>query len=222
MPLVEVFRRSPLQVLSGSLLSFAGPTLGTFLSVYMVSYGTRQLHLSSDTMLWVMIAVSIPWIAMMLAAGRISDRVGRKRMFLIGSGLAVVAVQPMFLLVNTAVVPLVFAGLLLMTVANSIINGAQPAMLTQMFPVSVRYSASSLCFQIGSIVGGGIVPLVATSLYARFGTSTAVAVLIGGVCAISLLAVAPVNRALLDRGVPPPDAPSRGKADESAGRIARA
>ncbi|KAA9165541.1 MHS family MFS transporter [Amycolatopsis acidicola] len=204
MPLVEVFRRSPLQMLAGSLLSFAGPTLGTFLSVYMVSYGTQQLHLSSGTMLWITVALSVPWIAMMLGAGRAADRLGRKRMFLIGTALAAVGVFPMFLLVNTALVPLVFAGLFLMTVANSIINGAQPAMLTQMFPASVRYSGSSTCYQIGSIVGGGIVPLLAASSFARFGTSTAVAILIGGVCAISLLAVLPVKRSLLDVGASVP------------------
>jgi MFS family permease len=200
-PLVEVFRRSPLQVLSGSLLSLAGPTLGTFLSVYMVSYGTRQLDLDSGTMLWITVALSVPWIAMMLGAGRASDRLGRKRMFMAGTGLAVLAVGPMFLLVNTATVPLVFVGLLLMAGANSLINGAQPAMLTLMFPAAVRYSGASLCFQIGSIVGGGIVPLLAESLYARSGTSIAVAVLIGGVCAVSLLAVVPVRRALLDVGI---------------------
>ncbi|MBQ0855534.1 MHS family MFS transporter [Streptomyces sp. BH-SS-21] len=200
-PLFEVFRRSPLQVLSGSLLSLAGPTLGTFLSVYMVSYGTRQLSLESDTMLWITVALSIPWIAMMLFAGRASDRLGRKRMFMIGTGLAVVAVWPMFWLVNTAMVPLIFAGLLLLTIANSIINGAQTAMLTLMFPASVRYSGASLCFQVGSIIGGGLVPLAAESLYARFGSANAVAALIGGVCAVSLLAVLPVRRALLDVGV---------------------
>ncbi|MFD7708514.1 MFS transporter [Streptomyces sp. NPDC059786] len=202
-PLVEVFRRSPLHVLSGSLLSLAGPTLGTFLSVYMVSYGTHQLDLDSSTMLWISVGLSLPWIAMMLGAGRAADRVGRKRMFMAGTGLAVLAVYPMFLLVNTAVVPLVFAGLLLMTMANSMINGAQPAMLTLMFPASVRYSGASLCFQIGSIVGGGIVPLVAESLFARFDTSIAVAALISGVCAVSLLAVIPLKRALLDVGSVP-------------------
>ncbi|SFK56357.1 Predicted arabinose efflux permease, MFS family [Amycolatopsis sacchari] len=204
LPLVEVFRRSPLQLFAGSLLSFAGPTLGTFLSVYMVSYGTKQLHLSSGTMLWITVVLSLPWIAMMLFAGRAADRFGRKRMFVIGSGLAAVAVFPMFLMVNTAAVPLVFAGLLLMTAANSVINGAQPAMLTQMFPASVRYSGASICFQVGSIVGGGIVPLVAASSYARFGTSTAVAIVIGVVCLVSMLAVLPVRRELLDVGAPSP------------------
>ncbi|GAA4660579.1 MFS transporter [Amycolatopsis dongchuanensis] len=204
LPLVEVFRRSPRQLLAGSLLSFAGPTLGTFLSVYMVSYGTKQLQLSSGTMLWITVALSLPWIAMMLAAGRAADRLGRKRMFVIGSGLAAVGVFPMFLLVNTAAVPLVFAGLLLMTAANSIINGAQPAMLTQMFPAAVRYSGASIGFQVGSIVGGGIVPLVAASSYARFGTSTAVAIVIGLVCLVSMLAVLPVKKELLDVGAPSP------------------
>ncbi|MEU4896427.1 MFS transporter [Streptomyces sp. NPDC044780] len=208
-PLVEVFRRSSPQVLSGSLLSLAGPTLGTLLSVYMISYGTHQLRLGSGTMLWITVALSIPWIAMMLGAARVTDRLGRKRMFIIGTGLAAVGVWPMFMLVNTTAVPLVFAGLFLLTVANSIINGAQPAMLTLMFPAAVRYSGASLCFQVGSIVGGGLVPLLAESLYARFHTSNAVAVLIAAVCAASLAAVLPVRRTLLDVGTlsAAPDSP---------------
>ncbi|MFJ9674455.1 MULTISPECIES: MFS transporter [Streptomyces] len=217
-PLVEVFRRSPLQVLSGSLLSLAGPTLGTLLSVYMISYGTHQLDMDSSTMLWITVVLSVPWIAMMLGAAQASDRFGRKRMFIIGTGLAAVGVWPMFLLVNTAAVPLVFAGLFLLTIANSIINGAQPAMLTLMFPAAVRYSGASLCFQIGSIVGGGLVPLLAESLYTRFGTSNAVAMLIAGVCAASLLAVLPVRKALLDVGTlaTAPDTSPQGEKEADA------
>lgn len=201
-PLVEVVRRTPVQLLAGSLLSIAGPTLGYFVSVYMVSYGTKQLHLPNNAMLWIMVCVSLPWIGIMLVAGQLSDRLGRKRMFVVGAGLAVLVALPMFLLVNTAAVPLVFAGLLLMTIPNAIINGAQPAMLTQMFPASVRYSGASICYQIGSIVGGGILPLLATAAFARFGTSTAVALLIAAACAVSLLAVLPMKRRLLDVGTP--------------------
>ncbi|WP_067673109.1 MFS transporter [Nocardia miyunensis] len=207
-PFVELLRGSPRQVVAGSLLSFAGPTLGTFISVYMVSYGTHRLGMAAGTMLWISVSISVPWIAFMLIGGRISDRFGCRPIYLTGAGLAIVLVLPMFALVNTAVVPLVALGLLLIAVANSLINGAQPAMLARMFPAGVRYSGSSLCYQIGSIVGGGLVPLLAESLYARFGTSIAVAVLIGGVCAVSLLAVASARNTVLGADASEPTVPA--------------
>jgi hypothetical protein len=119
----------------------------------------------------------------------------------------------MFLVVNTAIMPLILAGLWLMMIANSIINGAQPAMLTQIFPTGIRYSGSSICSQIGSSVGGGIVPLLSAAAYARFGTSTAVGLLIAAACAVSMLAALPVSWRLLDVGA---DAPTSAEVNQPA------
>ncbi|WP_007024110.1 MFS transporter [Saccharomonospora iraqiensis] len=197
LPIVEAFRTTPLQLLIGSLASIAAPALGYLVSVYMVSYGTEQLGLPNTTMLWTIVAVSVPWIVMVLVSGIAGDRFGRKRTFVAGAALAVVWAFPMFWLVDTGTVLGIFTGLLVATVANSVMSGPQPALITGMFPVRLRYSGSSVSYQVGSIVGGGIVPMLATTLYAQFGSTVALSVLVAVIALISLTAILVASKRIL-------------------------
>ncbi|MQA09367.1 MAG: MFS transporter [Pseudonocardiaceae bacterium] len=197
MPVVEVFRRSWLQLLIGSLASIAAPTLGYLVSVYLVQYGTNELELATTTMLWILVGVSVGWILMVFIGGLAGDLLGRKKTFLIGATLAVVWAFPMFLLVDTRSIGLIVVALIVITTANAVMAGPQPALITEMFPIRLRYSGASICYQVGSIIGGGVVPIVATTVFARFGTSTAVAALIAGVSAVSLLAILLARRTVL-------------------------
>ncbi|MEU6644092.1 MFS transporter [Saccharomonospora sp. NPDC046836] len=200
LPVVEVFRRSPVQLLVGSLASIAAPALGYLVSVYMVSYGTTQLELPTTTMLWIIVGVSVLWILMMLAAGIAGDRAGRKQTFVVGAVLAVLWAFPMFILVDTKAIPLIFIALVVITAANAIMAGPQPALITEMFPIRLRYSGASLCYTAGSILGGGITPILATALFAEFGSTIAVSALIAVASLISLLAIVPAGRRILQPG----------------------
>ncbi|MFD5733277.1 MFS transporter [Streptomyces sioyaensis] len=197
LPVVEVFRRNPMQILIGSLASIAAPAIGYLVSVYMVSYGAATLKLPVSTMLWILVGVSAAWLLMMLAAGLAGDRFGRKATFAVGAAVGVVWAFPLFWLVDTGSIALIVVGLLGITVANSIMAGTQPALITQMFPVRLRYSGSTISYTIASILGGGITPLLATALFADFGSSAAVSVLVAVVCLISLVAVLCANRRIL-------------------------
>ncbi|MBP2326965.1 MFS family permease [Kibdelosporangium banguiense] len=197
LPLIQAFRQSPLQLLVGSVASIAAPALGYLVSVYMVSYGTAQLKLPTSTMLWIIIGVSVFWIVLMLAAGIAGDRFGRKRTFVVGAVLAVVWAFPMFALVDTRSVPLIFLALVVITAANAIMAGPQPALISEMFPIRLRYSGASLCYTIGSVVGGGLTPLLATALFAEYGTTMAVSTLIAGISLLSLAAILPAGRRIL-------------------------
>ena len=188
LPVVQVFRRTPLQVLVGSVASIAAPTLGYLVSVYMVSYGTNTLELPTTTMLWTLVGVSVLWNGIMLAAGLAGDVLGRKPTFLIGAALSVVWAFPMFWLVDTGSLFWIFVALVVITAANSIMAGPQPALVTEMFPVRLRYSGSSICYQIGSIIGGGVAPILATTLFAKFG-NPAVSTLIVVISLLSLFAI---------------------------------
>ncbi|WP_432145953.1 MFS transporter [Streptomyces sp. bgisy084] len=210
LPVVEVFRRSPLQILIGSLASIAAPAIGYLVSVYMVSYGTATLKLPISTMLWILVGVSVVWLLMVLAAGLAGDRFGRKATFAVGAAVGVVWAFPLFWLVDTRSIALIVVALLGITAANSIMAGPQPALITQMFPVRLRYSGSTISYTIASILGGGITPLLATALFAKFGSSTAVSVLVAVVCLISLAAVLCANRRIL-YAEEPASAPAKGK-----------
>jgi MFS family permease len=199
-PLVEVFRTSARQLAVGGLASVASPAIGYFWSVSLIAYGTTALGLSTTTMLYIVVGLSVPQIAMLLGGGAAGDRFDRKPTFVAGAALAVVWAVPMALLIDTAQVVWIIVGLVPIVLANAIMAGSQPALVTEMFPTRVRYSGASLCYQFGSIIGGGIVPLVTTALLARFGTATSVGLLIAGVSAVSLAAVVPVGRKFLRAG----------------------
>jgi metabolite-proton symporter len=189
LPVVEVLRRSPVQLVVGSLASLAAPAIGYLVSVYLVSYGTTQLGVPTATMLWILVGISAIQIPVMLATGLAADRIGRKPAFLVGAVIAVAWAFPLFMLVDTGSVPLIVLGLAVITVANAVLAGVQPALITEMFPVRLRYSGASISYTVASILGGGLTPPLATALYARFGTSTAVSALIAVVSVISLLAI---------------------------------
>ena len=198
-PLVEVVRTSSWQLVVGGLASIASPAIGYFWSVSMISYGTTTLQLPTTTMLYIVVGLSVPQIATLFAAGAAGDRFDRKPTFVAGAVLAVVWAVPMFPLIDTAQVLWVVVGLLPIIAANAIMAGAQPAILTEMFPTRVRYSGVSICYQFGSIVGGGIVPLLTATLLAQSG-SGAVGLLIAGVSAVSLAAILPAGRGFLRAG----------------------
>jgi MFS family permease len=200
LPVVEVFRRSPLQLLVGSIASIAAPAIGYLVSVYMVSYGTAQLGFSTPTMLWILVGVSVGWILLMLAAGLSGDRFGRKPTFVAGAALGVLWAFPLFWLVDTGSIALVVLSLVVVTAANAIMAGPQPVLITEMFPIRLRYSGASISYMIGSVIGGGIAPLLATALFAEFGTSAAVSTLMAVLCLVSLLAILPAGRRVLQPG----------------------
>jgi metabolite-proton symporter len=202
LPVLEVLRHSPLQLVVGSLASIAAPAIGYLVSVYLVSYGTTQLGVPTATMLWILVGISAIQIPVMLATGLAADRVGRKPAFLVGAVIAVVWAFPLFALVDTRSVPLIVLGLAVITVANAVLAGVQPALITEMFPVRLRYSGASISYTVASILGGGLTPPLATALYARFGTSTAVSALIAVVSVISLLAILLAGHGVLRPGEP--------------------
>jgi len=72
---------------------------------------------------------------------------------------------------------------------NNVMYGLQAAMMTEMFSTEFRYSGASLGYQIGAIFGGGFAPIIATALFAHYGTSMAISGYMAVLCAVSFLSV---------------------------------
>ncbi|GHE80483.1 MFS transporter [Amycolatopsis deserti] len=188
LPVLEVFRTSWRQVLVGGFGSIAVGALGYLVSLFLVQYGVTTLGLSTTTMLWCLSGVSVLWIGTTLLGGLGGDVVGRRRTFAAGAVLAIAWAFPMFLLMDSRAIPLILLALAVPVLANSLMGGTLPSLLTEMFPTSVRYSGSSLCYTLGSILGGGLTPLLSTALLTGTGTTVSVSLLFVAVPLISLLA----------------------------------
>ncbi|WP_308817212.1 MFS transporter [Pseudonocardia alni] len=164
MPIVTVVRTHWRQVLLSTAL-FSGLTaMGYIAAVYSVSFGTSRLGLSSTFMLVVVLIAAVIELPAVLWFSAMSDRLGRARV-IVGGAVAATVVGLFFLpALATSVTALVVLSVVLGRLVLTPLHGPAAAMAAESFPVEVRYSGASLGYQLGSVVGGALAPLIATLL----------------------------------------------------------
>jgi MFS family permease len=187
-PIIEALRRHPRLILLA-----AGAYISTNLSfyiliTYVVSYGTSTsgLHLARSTMLSAVLIANAVSAPVLFLAGRLSDRYGRRMIFMTGVSLAALWAFALFPLVETRSWPWITVAILVGLSLNSVCYGPMAAMFTELFSTRVRCSGVSLAYQLGAIVGGGLAPVIATALFAHFHSNLGVSVYMAGACGISL------------------------------------
>ncbi|MHC1559745.1 MFS transporter [Actinomycetospora sp. C-140] len=188
-PMLTVLRDQPRALLIAIGLFIANNMIGYLLIAFITSYGTRTLKLSSATMLAVGIVGAVVWGIVIVWGGAWSDRVGRKRVYLIGTIALLVWCFPFFLLLDTASLPLMLLAVAGLGVGLGLTYGPQAAAYAELFPADVRYSGASFAYALGAIIGGGFAPLAAQALIGATGTSLSVSVYMVVVCLITLAAV---------------------------------
>jgi MFS family permease len=182
-PVLEVLRQKPGMIVLTALCRMAEQGPFYIFAAFIFTYGTTALHASRDLLLAaVMVATAISAITTPLA-GHISDRIGRKKMYLIGVVTMGVFGYPYFALLNTAIPAVIFIAVILSFIPHDMQYGPQAALIAECFPPQLRYSGSSLGFHLSSVIAGGPAPLIATALYAATGSGYAIAIYIT-ICAI--------------------------------------
>ena len=116
-------------------------------------------------------------------AGHLSDLIGRKRLYLIGSIATGVFGFIYFAMLDTVVPAWIFLGIILSFIPHDLMYGPQAALIAECFTPRLRYSGASIGYQLASVIAGGPAPLVAAALLAVTGSGYAIAVYIA-VCAI--------------------------------------
>ena len=185
-PIIAVLLSHPAEVLLAGGAFVANNTCFYIAITFVVAYGTATLHLSRTLMLESVMVGSLVMIPALLACGWISDHWGRRRPFMLGALLAGLWAFAFFPLIETGAPGAVVLSVAVEFVLLSLMYGPQAALFAELFPVEVRYSGASLGYQLGAVLGGGFAPIVATALYAKFHSSTAIAFYLAAMCAISL------------------------------------
>ncbi len=145
---------------------------------FIFTYGTTVLHSSRNLLLAaVMVATALSAVTTPLA-GHISDRIGRKRMYLIGACTMGVFGFVYFALLNTAIPGVIFLAIVLSFIPHDMMYGPQAALIAECFTPRLRYSGSSLGFHLASIIAGGPAPIIATALLAATGSGYVIALYI--------------------------------------------
>jgi metabolite-proton symporter len=188
-PLMDVIRQEARTVLlaTGSYVGIGG--LGYLVIVYFVSYANRVLGLPLPTVLGLVLAAAVVLAASIVAFGSWSDRLGRRRVMSWGCAALVAWTFAIFPLGDTGSVPAIALGIVVMMTLQGAYLGPQPAVFAELFDTGVRYSGASLSLQLGTILGGGLAPFVATALHGAAGASWPVTIYAVGLAAISLVCV---------------------------------
>jgi MFS family permease len=159
------------------------------LITYVVAYGTSAagLQLPRSTLLSAVLLGQIMSFVPLFMAGTLSDRYGRRGIFMTGPALMCVWAFVIFPLVETrsllGITLAIGVGLCIVCVSY----GPLAAMFAELFRTQHRYSAVSLAYQISSIVGGGFGPIIATAIYQRYRSNFSISVFIACACVLSLV-----------------------------------
>lgn len=190
LPVVELLRDHWRRVVLAGLAFMAANTIGYITLVYVLSYTTGPLQMQRSTVLLLVLLASVVQLAATPALSALSDRLGRRKVFIAGAALSALWSLPLFMLLDTRSPVAVLVGLVVAVTILSAMYGPQAAIAAELFPTRVRYSGASLGYQLSAIFGGGLAPVIATSLYASTGTSVSTALYLAVICLVSLVAFA--------------------------------
>jgi metabolite-proton symporter len=160
-------------------------------STFVVSYATTNLGFSRTAILNSVMVGTIVTTILIPVMGALSDRVGRKPLYVYGTIAMALYAFPYFWLVNQeSVALLVIATVLGLGIIWAPITAVLGTMFSEIFSAEVRYTGISLGYQIGAAVAGGTAPLVAATLLLKFNNSyVPVALYIIFTAVVSLLAI---------------------------------
>ena len=193
MPIVEVFRRYPREVFTAMGARFAENVAYYIFTIVITSYLTKFVGVHELPSSFVLNAVLIGAAVHLVTIpvwGALSDRFGRRPIYLLGAAGVGVWGFVFIALIDTESFPLVVLAIVGGLLFHGAMYGPQAAFLSELFGTKVRYSGVSIGYQLASVVAGGLAPIVAVALYTSFGTGYAVSVYLAVSALITIVAVA--------------------------------
>src|SRR5439155_24327134 len=157
-------------------------------TAFIFAYATGTLHMSRNLILIAVLVAAVVSFVTIPLSGYISDRIGRRKMYMIGAAAVGVFGFAYFAMVDTASPALVFIAIVLSLIPHDMQYGPQAALIAEAFTPRLRYSGASLGYQLASIIAGGPAPLIATWLFATYHSGYAISLYIAACAVISLVA----------------------------------
>jgi MFS family permease len=189
-PVLEVFKRQPKQVLLTALLRMPEQAPGYIVGTFIFSYGTTVLGASRNFLLTAVVVQTVLGFLWVTVSGHLSDRVGRKNMYMIGCVFIAIFGFVYFALLDTKIPWLIFLAVSVSLIPIMTMYGPEAALIAESFTPRLRYSGSSLGYQLASIIAGGPSPFIATALFATFHSSLPIALYILACAIIGITATA--------------------------------
>mgnify|MGYP001490551583 FL=1 len=174
----ELIKQSPILVAIRKYPSRIALAAGAFLSIqvtfyiliaFLLAYGVSSAEISRDAMLAAVLIASAIMVPSQFMFSSISDRHGRKGIFMAGAILTGLWAYAIFPLVDTGNFYLIVLAITFGLIFVGMMYGPQAAFFTELFTTEVRYSGATLGYQFGAILGGAFAPTIAAFLWNNFG-----------------------------------------------------
>lgn len=158
------------------------------IAIYMIAYSKNHLGLTEENALLINSAAMVAMFIGIFPAARLADKIGRRKVLLIGIVAMMLVTLPVFNLIQSGVFTDVLIGLCILALINGWYLGPMPAVLVEIFPTRVRYTGMSLSYNLCAIVGG-FTPSLAEWMIRDTGSKTSIMWLLIGSGVISFIAI---------------------------------
>jgi MHS family shikimate/dehydroshikimate transporter-like MFS transporter len=188
-PFLDVVLRQPKTFLLAIGLKISEVSWVYIVTVFAVVYATTQLGLPKSTLLNAIIIGSLIEVFTIPLFGYLSDIVGRRALYFTGTIFTILFAFPLFWLIDTKNVWVIGATIAVaLSFGHGTMFGLLSTYLPELFGTKVRYTGASLGFQVAAAIGGGLAPILATTLTQSFGGTAGVSVLLILLALITLTA----------------------------------
>jgi metabolite-proton symporter len=188
-PIVDVLRSYPRQVLL-AIGARVGVDVAFYLFVlFITTYIVTYLGLPQSYALNAVLIAAAFQVVFIPLFGALSDRIGRRPVYLAGAIGAAAWTFAFFALLDTGSFALIVLAAVVALLLHAAMYGPQASFIAEMFPTQVRYSGASMGYQLAGVIGGALAPIIATALLSRYDTSLVVSLYAAVVLAITILCV---------------------------------
>ena len=192
-PIKTLFKDHKLTVLLAALLCAGTTGLGYMTTGgFIQNYTTNPagpIALDRSKILMLVTVSGVVWAMFTWISACMSDKFGRKKVYIFGTLLQLFAAFALFPLVDTASYIGIACGLFLLSMGAGFTHGVNAIIYTELFPASIRFSGISITYAIGSILGGAFAPLIATWLIGMTGSTYSVTIYLMGIASLALIAI---------------------------------
>ena len=174
-PFWETVVKNPRILLTAVGIKLTEVSWSYVVTIFLVGYATNKLSLPKSTIMNAIAIASAVNLVAIPAFGYLSDLIGRKPLFYLGSAFTVAFAFPLFSLIESgAVNTAIIAGMLF---GNAMMFSTVAAYLSELFPPQIRSTGLSFSNQLAAAIGGGLAPTIATTLAIVFGGSAGASVM---------------------------------------------
>ncbi len=189
-PLLDVIMRQPRQFLIAVGMKVSEVAWVYVLTVFSIAYATSKLGLPRSLILNGIMIAALAELVTIPLFGALSDRVGRRPLYIAGALISAALAFPVFWLLETRDPTIVVLTLVVvMSLTHGLMFGPQAAFMPELFGTRTRYSGASLGCQVSAAISGGFAPIIAAALLGWAGATWPISVYLIGLAGITLVSV---------------------------------